>query len=302
MEFTERKGPQHPISHAPGSRSRGFFGGQKALLTAATCFSLTSLCVKFASRYYSGLFVSAFRFVIGIVLCGAIIIVRKPRLDRSAIPMVLLRGSLGAVSMAATYIAISLTGPGRAILLNNTYPVFVGISGALFFKEKMSPKIIVSLALCTIGAVFVVRDKSGASFLGDMAAIVGSVTAGVSINVIRKASVAGVDPFILYLSPCVLGLGLFAFATPPSSAGSPVNMLLLFCVGAGAFLAQTLMAYGYKTVPANKGSISFYWEVALTVALGAIFAGEKLNLLFLIGLCFILIGLWVNRSPAPGRR
>ena len=278
------------------------FSGQKALLTAATCFSMTSLCVKLASRYYSGLFVSASRFVIGIVLCAAIIAVRKPRFDRSAFPMVLLRGGLGAISMAATYIAISLTGPGRAILLNNTYPVFVGISGALFFKEKMSPKIIFSLVLCTIGAVFVVRDKSGASFLGDMVAIVGSVTAGISVIVLRKASVAGVDPFILYLSPCVLGLGLFAFAPSPSSTGGPVGLLLLFCVGAGAFLAQTLMAYGYKTVPANKGSISFYWEVALTVALGTIFAGETLNLLFLVGLCFILLGLWVNRSPAPARR
>jgi len=280
------------------SRLGQLFGGQRALLVAATSFALTSLCVKFASRYYSGLFVSASRFAIGIVLCAAIIVARKPRLDRSALPMVLLRGGLGAISMACTYIAIGLTGPGRAILLNNTYPVFVGISGALFFKEKMSPKVFVSLLLCTIGAVFVVRDKSGASFLGDMVAIVGSVTAGISVNVIRKASVAGVDPFILYLSPCVFGLGLFAFASPPSSAGGPVGVLLLCCVGVGAFLAQTLMAYGYKTMPANKGSISFYWETALTVALGAIFAGESLNLMFLVGLCFILLGLWINRSPA----
>ncbi|MCX7027164.1 MAG: DMT family transporter [Spirochaetes bacterium] len=278
------------------------FSGQTALLTAATSFAITSLFVKLASRYYSGLFISASRFAIGIVLCAAMIVARKPRLERSTLAMVLLRGGLGVVSMAATYIAISLTGPGRAILLTNIYPVFVGISGALFFKEKMSPKILASLVLCTIGAVFVVRDKSGASFLGDIVALVGAVTAGISVNIVRKASVAGVDPFILYLAPCVFGLGLFAVAPLPSSAGTPVGMLLLFGVGAGAFLAQALMTYGYKTVPANKGSISFYWETALTVALGAIFAGETLNMMFLAGLCFILLGLWVNRSPALDRR
>jgi drug/metabolite transporter (DMT)-like permease len=284
------------------SRMKRLFSGPAALLTAATCFSLTSLCVKFASRYYSGLFVSASRFVIGIVLCAAMIAVRKPRFERSTFPMILLRGGLGVVSMVATYIAISLTGPGRATLLSNTYPVFVGIAGALFFKEKMSPRILASLALCTIGAVFVVRDKSGASFAGDMIAILGSVTAGISVNIVRKASVAGVDPFVLYLAPCVLGLGLFAVAPLPSSAGSPGGLLLLIGVGAGAFLAQALMTYGYKTVPANKGSISFYWETALTVALGAIFAGEKLNLFFLVGLCFILLGLWTNRVPARESR
>ena len=135
-----------------------------------------------------------------------------------------------------------------------------------------------------------------------MVAILASVTAGISVNIVRKASIAGVDPFILYLAPCVFGLGLFAVAPLPSSAGSPADLLLLVGVGAGAFLAQALMTYGYQTVPANKGSISFYWETALTVALGAVFAGERLNLLFLVGLGFILLGLWVNRNPAPARR
>jgi drug/metabolite transporter (DMT)-like permease len=278
------------------------FSGQGALLFAATSFALTSLCVKFASRYYSGLFVSASRFVIGAALCAAMIAARKPRFERSTLPMILLRGGLGVVSMVATYIAISLTGPGRATLLSNTYPIFVGISGALFFKEKMSPRIFASLLLCTIGTVFVVRDKSGASLAGDMVALVGAVTAGISVNIVRKASVAGVDPFILYLAPCVFGLGLFAVAPLPSGPGTPAGMLLLLGVGTGAFLAQALMTRGYKTVTANKGSISFYWETALTVALGAIFVGEKLNLLFLVGLCFILLGLWTNRVPARASR
>ena len=284
------------------SRARQLFSGQKALLIAATCFSLTSLCVKFASRHYAGLFVSVSRFVIGIVLCLSVIAIRKPRFERSTLALIIPRGILGVISMAATYIAISLTGPGRATLLSNTYPVFVGISGALFFREKMSPRVLVSLAFCTIGAVFVVGDKSGASLAGDLVAILGSVTAGISVNLVRKASVAGVDAFVLYLAPCVFGLSLFAVAPLPSGPGTPAGLLLLLGVGAGAFLAQALMTFGYKTVPANKGSISFYWETALTVALGAIFAGERLNLLFLVGLCFILIGLWVNRSPAQGRR
>lgn len=282
-------------------KTKPILEGQKSLYASGTIFAFVSLSVKFASRYYTGIFISASRFAIGVVLCAAAIAWRKPRFDRSMLAVVLFRGLFGSISMVATYMAISLTGPGRATLLSNTYPVFVVIFGALFFGEKMSVRVVASLVLCTIGAIFVVRDNSGAALAGDLLALGGAVFAGIAINFVRKASVTGVDPFILYLSPCVFGLALFAVAPLPPASGNPVGGLLLVLGGAGAFLSQALMAQGYRTVPANKGSIVFYWETALTVALGALFAGESLNLRFIIGLAFIVAGLWANRQAGLER-
>ncbi|MCE5256881.1 MAG: EamA family transporter, partial [Spirochaetaceae bacterium] len=106
----------------------------------------------------------------------------------------------------------------------------------------------------------------------------------------------------IYLSPCTFGLAIFAIFARSEAFGVPedgmngIGILLLVLIGTGAFVAQAFMAKGYKTVPANKGSIVFYWETALTIALGAIFTGEVLNFRFLVGLAFIMAGLWANST------
>jgi drug/metabolite transporter (DMT)-like permease len=55
-------------------------------------------------------------------------------------------------------------------------------------------------------------------------------------------------------------------------------------------------------VQAGKGSIVFYLETVLTVLLGALFAGERFNLRFGLGLAMILGGLALNhaRLGRPG--
>lgn len=277
-------------------------GGLPWLFAAATMFAFTSLLVKAASAYVPGLLVSAVRFAIGVLLCTAAILVRKSRLDPSMRGIVALRGLAGSLSMAATYVAIGMTGPGRATLLSNTYPVFVSLFGALLFKEKITWRTLASLAVCTLGAVLVFRDGSGASPAGDLFALAGSLLAGIAVNFVRKASRAGVDPFMLYLSPSLFGLALFLWAPLPQGGIPATGLLLVVAVGIGAFLAQAFMAYGYRTVPASKGSIVFYWETALTVLLGVLFAGEVLMPRFLAGLGCIAAGLWINMMPsAPNR-
>jgi len=280
-------------------------GGYGALYSAAFLFALTSLLVKLASRHYSGIFVSAARFAVGAVLCSAVLALGYRSLRPARPGLVALRGLFGSVSMAMTYAAISLTGPGRAALLSNVYPLFVAVFGALFFGEKVRPRVFACIAICSSGAALVMRDGSGASLAGDALAIGSAVFAGVAVNFVRRATQAD-NPFMLYLSPCLFGLPLFAFVPAGSAAagaasGGFVGLGLLVGVGIVAFLAQAFMAYGYRTVQAGKGSVVFYLETALAVLLGALFAGERFNLRFAAGLALILGGLALNharfRSP-----
>jgi S-adenosylmethionine uptake transporter len=279
-------------------------GGYAALYPAAIVFAFTSLQVKLASRCYGGLFVSASRFAVGTTLCLAVLVLGYRSLRPAHPGLVALRGVFGAFSMAMTYSAISLTGPGRAALLSNTYPLFVAVFGFLFFGERFRPRVLASIALCTCGAALVMRDGSGATLAGDLIALGSAVFAGVAINFLRMAAQDD-NPFMLYLSPCLFGLPLFFFIGPAGRAASPGGgaLGLLFLLGSGvcAFLAQALMAYGYRSVQAGKGSVVFYFETALTVVLGAVFAGEVFNLRFAGGLALILAGLALNHLRL-GRR
>jgi Predicted permeases len=276
--------------------------GYAALYSSACLFACTSLLVKFASRSYPGILVSVARFVIGAALCVAVLAIRYRSLKPARPLDVALRGIFGAASMAMSYAAISLTGPGRAALLSNIYPIFVALFGALFFGERLSPRVFACIAICTAGAVLVVRDGSGAALSGDLLALGSAVCAGVAINFVRRASQYD-NPFMLYLSPCLFGLPLAAFVPASASLGSggAIGILLVLGVAGIAFVAQALMAYGYKSVPAGRGSVVFYLETALTVLLGFVFAGEKFTWRFGIGLACILGGLALNHAKRVAR-
>lgn len=281
-------------------------GGYAALYSSAFLFAFTSLLVKLASRYYTGLLVSAARFAVGAILCSSVLLIRYRSMRPARPGVVALRGAFGACSMAMTYAAISLTGPGRAALLSNVYPLFVAVFGALFFGERVKPRVFACIAICTCGAVLVMRDGSGASLAGDALALGSAVFAGVAVNFVRRATQTD-NPFMLYLSPCLFGLPLFAFVpaagwTAGAASGGLLGLALLVGVGAVAFLAQAFMAYGYRSVQAGKGSVVFYLETALTVLLGALFAGERFNLRFAAGLTLILGGLALNHLRLPRRR
>jgi drug/metabolite transporter (DMT)-like permease len=276
--------------------------GYAALYSAAVLFAFTSLFVKLASRYYSGMFVSAARFAAGTILCSAVLLWGYRSIKPANPGLVALRGLFGAFSMAMSYAAISLTGPGRAALLCNTYPLFVVVFGALFFGERLNARVFACIGICTLGAVLVMRDGSGSSLAGDLLALGSAVFAGIAINFVRRAT-QGDNPFMLYLSPCLFGLPLFAFVPPGGGAAAGGLFGIFFLVGVGvlAFFAQALMAYGYRSVQAGRGSIVFYLETALTVLLGALFAAERFNLRFAAGLALILGGLALNHLRLPAR-
>jgi S-adenosylmethionine uptake transporter len=267
---------------------------------SATVFAFVSLAVKLASARYGGLFVSATRFAIGAALCAVILFARYGAIRPNRPRLLALRGAFGAAAMISGYAAISLSGPGRATVLSNTYPLFVAVFGAVFFGERFRARTLASIAICIAGAVLVARDGSGSTLAGDLMALTSSITSGFAVNFVRRAA-AHDDPLMIYLSPCLFGLPLFFFAQPGGSAAAAgfAGPLLLAAVGAGALAAQTLMARGYRSVSAGAGSVVFYWETALTVLLGFLFAGENLNARFLAGLALILVGLRVNQGLTP---
>ena len=138
-----------------------------------------------------------------------------------------------------------------------------------------------------------VRDGSGAALSGDLIAILSAVLAGVAVNFVRLAT--RTESLSHLLESLHLRSAHPLLRPGARRHGRPVGLLLLLGVGGGAFVGQALMASGYGSVPAGRGSVVFFWETTLTVLLGFLLAGERFNLRFAAGLVFILSGLWLNR-------
>lgn len=274
--------------------------GVLSLLTAAFLFALTTALVKLSSASISGYMISAMRFLVGAVLSCAAILVRRGRIRVMNKKDWILRGVYGAASMIFSYLAIARTSGGRATLLGNTYPIFVALFAALFFRERLSAAAIPSLALCTLGSALVLNDGAGYPTAGDVLAILSAVFAGLALNHLKRAR-ATEDPFTLYLSPCLFGLPVSAALSAKTAVFHPGALALAAGVGVVVFAAQICMTWGYKHVPVARGSRIFYLETLLAVGFGALL-GERLKPAFFFGGALIAAGLAFDTWDAARRR
>lgn len=267
--------------------------GEVALFSSAFFFSLTALAVKAASFFFTGSFIAFFRFGVEIVLCFSLLILMKKKFRVKDLRTWLLRGFFGAGSMALYFIAISLSSSGRATLLFNTYPLFVALTGALFFGKKMNRGHMASLILCGAGVWFVFHDKSDFGPAGDVAGLLSALFAGVSIHFLQRSRESD-HTVIVYMAAAFFGL---AFTAP--SAGSAVTLSwplvpLLIGVGLVSLAGQLLMSYGFKYIHPTRGSIIAYSSLPLTMGASFFLFDEKYHPLFFLGTFFIVAGLLVN--------
>ena len=271
--------------------------GFPLLYLSSLLFAFSAIAVKEASRFYNSFVISGIRFAVGVFLCVFFILVTRGSLKPVKPKFVLLRGLFGFSAMGLYYLSISVTGAGRATLLTNMYPLFVALSGYLFFREGISLRIIISLLFCAAGSVLVLRDGSGADIRGDILGLLSAVLAGIAVQFLKKGRETD-SPFMLYLSPSLMGMiflvpGIFGDQGFLSEGLILPGLFFILLTGLLAFGAQMLMAYAYKFVPASRGSIVFYLSTCLAV-LFAFILGEEMKFRFFLGLVFILTGIWFN--------
>jgi drug/metabolite transporter (DMT)-like permease len=266
------------------------------LYLSAILFAVNSVIVKIASETYSGLFISSIRFLFGIAFTIFSIWITGQKFRIINKKYWILRGIAGAAAMICFYVAINLTSSGRTALLEKIYPIFVTIFSYLLFKEKITKNIIFSLVLCTAGVFFIMYDGSKYSLAGDLIALCAGVAAGFAIIFIKKARETD-SSLIIYLSPCIFGMVTIPFSFHEFSLVTSEGFFLLMLIGLITFAAQVMMAYGYKEVPAAKGSIIFYLETVVTILLSLLIVNEEITARFIIGCVLVILGLMFNNSP-----
>ena len=266
------------------------------LYLSAVLFAVNSVIVKIAAQTYSGLFISSIRFLFGIFLTIIAIRLSGQKFRIINKKYWILRGIAGAIAMICFYVAIHLTSSGRTALLEKIYPIFVTIFSYLLYREKITKNIIFSLILCTIGVFFILYDGSEYYLIGDLIALCAGIAASFAIIFIKKARETD-SSLMIYLSPCIFGMITLPFTFGEFTEITPNGFIFLFLIGILTFVAQVMMAYGYKEVPASKGSIIFYLETILTIFLSLMIVDEIITTRFIIGCTLVILGLLINNSP-----
>lgn len=271
------------------------FKGELHIFLSCIFFAISAVLVKFVSNQFNSYFVSLFRFIVGIILGFAVLILTKQKFKVQNRFSWILRGITGFISMVLYYLAIEMTSSGRATLLNNMYPVFVLLFGVLFFKEQVDKKSILGLVLCLLGVFVVFYDGNHYSLLGDAIGVLSGIIMGAATHYTKESS-QNEHPAIVYLSPCFMGLLLIPFSFRETTKMDPYSFILLFIIGLASFLAQLFMTDGYKYISATEGSMISYLKIPITIIFSS-FLGEKLGWKFFIGTLLVLLGLYLNIVP-----
>ncbi len=264
--------------------------GHLMLLTACAFLGGMAVSAKIACQTLPVGEVTFIRFLGGWLIFWPL--VRSRAIDLRVVnrKLLYLRGALSSVAIVFFFYGISTIPVGHAVLLNNTYPLFVALLSLPILREKAGLDVFACFGVASIGIVIMLAPAAlddGVPLLGYLSTLVSALFAAGSIlttRVLRRTDgalaifyyftfVGMVITFpFLFLNPVVPGAG---------AALALVSMVLLSTVG------QLLINQAFKYTQAGEGSVVLMASTAVAATLGALLLGDRYTREFFIGALLI---------------
>ena len=203
-----------------------------------------------------------------------------------------------AISISVTNnlfaLANKLTTAGNTIVLQFSMPVFVIVIMALLYKKKPTTLELVTCFAVLAGIIcFFIDSLSAGNMLGNALALISGISyACFFIFNSREDSEPFTAVLLSYALTALIGL---PWLLQTNIVATPVNELL--CVAALGLVqqgaAQMSFAIGIKSTPPVAASLISGIEPVLNPVLVAVFYGEKLTWLSLVGAAIVLVSILI---------
>jgi len=262
-------------------------------------FSIMNALVKAVSLSIPTAEVVFFRGMIGTVLI--LLLMRRSRVAFSTegIPMLAIRGVLGALYLLAYFYTISAIPLTDASILAHLAPFFVMILAPVFLQEKWSRHTLRLLPVAVAGAILLVKPFQFSSY-----------SAGALVGVLSALFAAGAATSIRYLSQrhhsyeiVFYFLAMSTLVSIPLMWGSfvvptPVEFLFLLCMGVVSLIGQVFLTRAFTHENAVVVEITRYIGIVFNALWGFLFWAEVPDFYTMFGGILIVaacIGLSRNK-------
>ena len=273
--------PRSPLAYVAGS---------------ALSFAVMALAAKLVSRTMPGDQVAFLRFLLMLTPFAVSPALVRRALVVQRVDLLAYRGIFGGTAVLLYFLAIEHVPVGTATLLNYSSPVFAVAFAAAFLGERVQTRLLVPLVVALVGVALVtgVFGNGGEPFrIGkwEAAGLLSSVLSGAAVTAIRAARRTE-GSWAIYGSFTICGLAVTApFALARFRWPNGVEWALLVVVGATSVAAQLLMTYAYRWVTNLQAGVFAQLTVVASMGLGAVFLGERLSPLQLVGAALAIAGV-----------
>lgn len=233
-----------------------------------------------------------------------------PRSRRDDVTGLIAAGCLFAGDLAFWHWSIRFTTVANATLLANFAPIFVTITGYVFFSERFSRQFLLGMAMAIAGAAILMGRSLAFDtehFFGDTLGLITALFyAGYILAVARLRARLSTATIMAWsgLVTCIALLTLTLLSGEnlvPSTVGGWAVLLGLALVSHAA--GQSLIAFALARLPPALSSVSLLLQPAIAALLAWAILAEPLGPWQGVGALVILGGIFLaRRGSSPLRR
>ena len=272
------------------------------LVFASLFFSLMTVCVKKIDQKIDIYELVFFRSFISLLITSFILRTKDINPWGNNRKLLLLRGFFGTVALLCIFYALRNMPLSISTVIQYTYPIFISIFAGIFINEKITKNTVLALILGWLGILVILNQSQLANInveiekLSIFIAFFGAISTAFAYITVKKLSATEDIFIIIKYFPLVSVITLFPIVL--GNWVTPNLNDLIWIMGIGIFtqLGQTFLTIGLKNLPASEASTINYLQVFFGSIWGVIFFSELININFIFGSIFVLLGSIISSS------
>lgn len=232
------------------------------IIMSAFGFAMMSAFVKLAGDLPS-FQKSFFRNIVAVLIAFITIIKYNGKLfgKLENQKILLLRSTFGTLGILFNYYAIDRLVLSDANMLNKLSPFFVIIFSALFLREKINLKQIISIIIAFLGALFIIRPSMSFDIFPALVGLLGAISAAAAYTCVRSLGNKEKHYTIVFYFSFFSSVVLLPFVIMYYVPMSILQLIYLLLAGVFASIGQFGVTLAYKYAPAKEISIFDYTNI-----------------------------------------
>ena len=215
----------------------------------------------------------------------------------------------GALFTALQYVGLQYTAALNVSVLNSLVPVLIVATGALLFRDRVSPRQIGGIALSSLGVLVIITQGQVETLRnlgfnwGDLIILFNMLVFSIYAACLRMLPRLGPLSFLFVLG-VILSAGTLPFAIWEAASGNTLTLDWL-TVASVAYVSifPSLVAFaawnrGVELIGANRSGPFLHLVPICTALVGGVVLGEHLAAFHVAGFVLIIAGVWLASKRA----